>query len=296
VSRSKIQACASASCIIVNDKPVKSNYKVKGNDIISVLLPYPVRELEILPENIPLNIVYEDSDIILVNKPPNFVVHPGFGNFTGTLQNALLYHFQNNNEPETVPYLVHRIDKDTSGLLIVAKNENAQVKLSKQFFEHTIDRKYIALVWGDVIDNEGTITGNIGRSLSNRKVMTVFPDGEIGKHAVSHYKVLERFRYVTLVECKLETGRTHQIRAHFKYIGHPLFSDSQYGGDIILKGTTFTKYKQFVENCFSLLNRQALHAYTLGFMHPSLNKFMKFELPLPKDMEEVVLKWRKYLN
>jgi 23S rRNA pseudouridine1911/1915/1917 synthase len=294
VSRNKIQAAADAGCIQVNEKPVKSNYRVKGNDIVTVLLPHPVRELEILPENIPLEIVFEDEHLVIINKKPGMVVHPGFGNYTGTLQNALLYHFQQNKNSEAFPYLVHRIDKDTSGLIIVAKNEVAQTKLGKQFFDHSIIRRYQALVWGDFTENEGTITGNLARSLSNRKMMAVFPDGETGKHAVTHYNVIERFRYVTLVECRLETGRTHQIRAHFRYTGHPLFADTQYGGDKILKGTTFTKYKQFVDNCFKLMNRQALHAFKLGFIHPVHGELCEYEIALPADLTAVIEKWRKY--
>lgn len=296
VSRNKIQNAVDAGCVRVNSKPVKSNYKIKGLDEIIVLLPEPPRLTEILPENIPLNIVYEDKDLIIVNKSPGMVVHPAYANYDGTLQNALLFHFKNNGEDETLPLLVHRIDKNTSGLMVVAKNEVSQSKLAAQFFDHSIERKYVALVWGDLKNDYGTITGHIGRSHDNRKVMAVFPDGEIGKHAVSHYKVIERFRYLTLVECQLETGRTHQIRAHFKYIGHPLFSDESYGGSKILKGTTFTKYKQFVENCFSMLNRQALHAKVLGFIHPSTNEKIYFEADLPEDMMTVIEKWRKYTN
>lgn len=296
ISRNKIQTAAEAGCINVNDKPVKSNYRVRGNDVITILLPHPVRELEILPEDIPIDAVYEDRDVIVINKPAGLVVHPGYGNYTGTLQNALLFHFQKKNEADSFPYLVHRIDKDTSGLIIVAKNEIAQTALGKQFFDHTIIRKYQALVWGDFNEDEGTITGNLARSLSNRKVMAVFADGETGKHAVTHYKVLERFRYVTLVECRLETGRTHQIRAHFKYIKHPLFADETYGGNQILKGTTFSKYRQFVENCFKILNRQALHARTLGFIHPVSRKLMSFDAPLPDDLVQVIDKWRGYMK
>jgi len=296
ISRNKIQTAAEAGCINVNDKPVKSNYRVRGNDVITILLPHPVRELEILPEDIPLDAVYEDRDVIVINKPAGLVVHPGYGNYTGTLQNALLFHFLKKDEADSFPYLVHRIDKDTSGLIIVAKNEIAQTALGKQFFDHTIIRKYQALVWGDFNEDEGTITGNLARSLSNRKVMAVFSDGETGKHAVTHYKVLERFRYVTLVECRLETGRTHQIRAHFKYIKHPLFADETYGGNKILKGTTFSKYRQFVENCFKILNRQALHARTLGFIHPVSRKLMSFDAPLPDDLVQVIDKWRGYMK
>lgn len=294
ISRNKIQNAADAGCINVNGNPVKSNYKVKGSDVITVLLPHPVREIEIFPEDIPINVTYEDRDVIIINKEAGLVVHPGYGNYTGTLQNALLFHFLKNSDEEAFPYLVHRIDKDTSGLIVVAKNETAQTALGKQFFDHTVIRRYKALVWGDMKDDDGTITGNLARSVSNRKIMTVYPDGETGKHAVSHYHVLERFRYVTLVECRLETGRTHQIRAHFKYIGHPLFADETYGGDKILKGTTFSKYKQFVENCFRLINRQALHAYILGFVHPSTGETVSFESPLPDDFESVLEKWRKY--
>jgi 23S rRNA pseudouridine1911/1915/1917 synthase len=296
ISRNKIQTAAAAGCIHVNDKPEKSNYKVKGSDVITILLPHPVRELEILPEDIPVEVVYEDSDVIIINKTAGLVVHPGYGNYTGTLQNALLFHLQKNNNTDSFPYLVHRIDKDTSGLIIVAKNEIAQTALGKQFFDHSIVRKYLALVWGDFNEDEGTITGNLARSLSNRKVMAVFPDGETGKHAVTHYKVIERFRYVTLVECRLETGRTHQIRAHFKHTGHPLFGDETYGGNKILKGTTFSKYKQFVDNCFKILNRQALHARTLGFIHPVSGNPMNFEAPLPEDMVQVIDKWRGYMQ
>jgi len=294
VSRNKVQAAADAGCVQVNDKPVKSNYRVKGNDVITLLLPHPVIELEILPEDIPIDVIFEDSDVIVINKRAGIVVHPGYGNYTGTLLNALLFHFQKHNEPEAFPYLVHRIDKDTSGLIIVAKNERAQTALGKQFFDHSIIRRYVALVWGDLKSDEGTITGHLARSASNRKMMAVYPDGETGKHAVSHYSVLERFRYTTMVECRLETGRTHQIRAHFKYIGHPLFADELYGGDRILKGTTFSKYKQFVDNCFRLLNRQALHARILGFIHPSSGKLTHFEAPLPEDMGSVIQKWREY--
>jgi len=294
VSRSKIQSAAEAGNILVNNKSVKSNYKVKPNDIISIVMSHPPREIEILPENIQLNIEYEDDDIIVVNKAAGMVVHPGFGNFTGTLLNALMFHFKESGNKEIKPYLVHRIDKDTSGILLVAKNEFSQAKLSKLFFDHKINRKYYALAWGDFDVEEGSIIGNIGRSLKNRKVMSVFPDGEYGKTAITNYKVIERFRYVTLIECILETGRTHQIRAHMKYIGHPLFNDQTYGGNEIIKGTTFTKYKQFVNNCFKIIPRQSLHAKFLGFKHPVTGKYIEFDSELPVDMEEVINKWRKY--
>jgi 23S rRNA pseudouridine1911/1915/1917 synthase len=296
-SRNKIQQAAKAECVIVNGKPVKQNYRVKPFDVISILMPYPPREIEIIPENIPLDIVYEDDDIIIINKNAGLVVHPGYGNYTGTLVNALTYYFLNkvDNQGNPInPLLVHRIDKDTSGLLMVAKSEYAQIKLANDFYHHTIHRKYYALVWGDFKEDEGTVTAHIGRNPKDRLVMTVFPDGESGKHAVTHYKVVERFGYVTLIECQLETGRTHQIRVHLKSIRHPLFNDATYGGDRILKGTTFTKYRQFIQNCFKLLPRQALHAKSLGFTHPITGKQLFFDSPLPKDMQAVIDKWRNY--
>ena len=296
-SRSKIQHAAEVGSILVNGNPAKSSYKVKPGDVISIVLAYPVRDTEVLPENIPLNIVYEDQDLVLVNKPAGMVVHPGYNNYTGTLVNALVYHFRNlptSRNGEIRPGLVHRIDKNTSGLLVIAKNELAMTALAKEFFDHTIERNYWALAWGDLKENSGTITGHIGHSLRDRKVMDVFPDGKYGKHAVTHYEVLERFGYVTLVRCKLETGRTHQIRAHFRHIGHPLFNDDTYGGDKILKGTTFNKYRQFVENCFKIIPRQALHAKTLGFVHPATREKLFFESPLPADFEMVLEKWRNY--
>ena len=298
-SRSKIQNAADADCILVNSKPVKSNYKVKPGDIISVVMPHPPREIELIPENIPLNIVFEDDSLIVVNKTPEMVVHPAYGHYTGTLVNALMYHLKDTalfKTGELRPGLVHRIDKNTSGLLVVAKTEQALNKLAKQFFEKTSERTYNALVWGLFDEKEGTIVGNIGRNIRNRKVMQVFQDESLGKHAVTHYKVLEELGYVTLIECKLETGRTHQIRVHFQHIGHLLFNDSEYGGDQILKGTTFTKYKQFVKNCFDILPRQALHAKTLGFKHPETGKFMQFDSNLPADMVEVIEKWRRYIS
>jgi len=299
VSRNKVQQSAKAGNIIVNDKPVKSNYKVKPHDVISVVMTYPPRDVEILPEDIPLNIVYEDDDVIVVNKPAGLVVHPGYANYTGTLLNALAHYFTHSGQTKVengYGYLVHRIDKDTTGLLLVAKNEIAQTKLAKQFFDHTVIRSYEALVWGDVKDDEGKIEGHIGRSLKDRRVMTVFVDGEYGKEAISHYKVLKRFGYITHVQCRLETGRTHQIRAHFRYIGHTLFNDERYGGDSILKGTTFTKYKQFVQNCFKIINRQSLHARSLGFIHPNTGKEMYFESELPSDMTNVLDKWEGYTS
>ncbi len=297
ISRNKIQNSAKAGNILVNGIAVKSNYKVKPGDDISIVMAYPPREIELIPEDIPIEIVYEDEDLVVVNKEAGMVVHPGYGNYTGTLVNALVYHFDNlprQNDEDIKPGLVHRIDKNTSGLLLVAKTEVAQSKLAKYFFDREIDRLYHALVWGDFKEDEGTITGHIGRSLKNRKVMDVFPEGEHGKPAITHYKVLERFGYVTLVECKLETGRTHQIRAHFRYIGKPLFNDATYGGDQILKGTTFTKYKQFVKNCFTILPRHALHAKTLGFKHPKTGKQVFFESELAVDMQQLIQKWRGY--
>ncbi len=296
-SRSRIQNAAKAGTIIVNGNVVKSNYKVKPKDIISVVMSHPPRDVEIIPQDIPINIMYEDEDIIVVHKSAGMVVHPGHNNYEGTLLNALRFHIDQkypNHGPEIEANLVHRIDKDTSGVLLVAKNEIAQARLGKQFFDHSIERKYIALVWGDFNDEEGTIEGHIGRSLKDRRVMTVFADGEYGKSAITHYKVIERLGYVTAIQCQLETGRTHQIRAHMKYIGHPLFNDATYGGDQILKGTTFTKYKQFVNNCFKLIPRQALHAKSLGFIHPSTGEYMFFDSELPEDMQAVFEKWRNY--
>ena len=294
-TRNKIQQAAKAGNILVNDTIVKSNHKVKPKDVVKVVLAYPPTENVLVAENIPLDIVYEDATIIVVNKPAGMVVHPGHGNYTGTLVNGLLYHIENlpTNANER-PGLVHRIDKDTSGLLVVAKTEFAMAHLSKQFYDRTTERLYYALVWGNIEDDKGRIEGNIGRSLKNRLQMSVFPNGEFGKHAVTHFNVLERLTYVTLVECKLETGRTHQIRAHFKHIGHTLFNDERYGGNDILKGTTFTKYKQFVQNCFKVLPRQALHAKTLGFKHPTTGKFMQFNSEIPKDMASCLEKWRNY--
>lgn len=297
-SRNRIQKTAEAGCILVNGKEVKSNYKVKASDIVSVVLPTEPREIELIPQNIPVSIVYEDDDVVVINKEAGMVVHPGYGNYTGTLMNAMVYHFQNLpvKDDETRPGLVHRIDKNTSGLLVIAKNEMAMTLLAKEFFDRTIERKYLALIWGDLKQDEGTITGNIGRSLKDRKVMEVFPGGEDGKHAVTHYKVIERFGYVTLVECKLETGRTHQIRAHFKFIGHPLFNDETYGGNKILKGTTFNKYKQFIENCFKICPRHTLHAKSLGFLQPKTKKPLYFEAELPSDMQQLIEKWRNYIK
>jgi len=298
-SRSKIKDAAQAGNIRVNDDLVKTNYKVKPNDVITIMLSYPPRKIEIIKEDIPLEIVYEDKDFIIVNKKPGMVVHPSYGHYSGTMINALAHHFGGNinfDAEDPRPGLVHRIDKDTSGILVIAKNENAKTKLALQFFNKTSDRKYIAVVWGNMEEDEGTITGNVGRSLKDRKVMTVFPDGEYGKHAVTHYKVLERLGYVNVVECILETGRTHQIRAHFKHIGHPLFNDMTYGGDNILKGTTFTKYKQFVKNCFKTCPRQALHAKTLGFVHPTTNEYVSFDSEIPTDMQELIVKWKEYTS
>lgn len=294
-TRNKIQQAVKAGNVLVNEAVVKSNYKVKSGDIVRVVLAHPPHENLLVPENIPLDIIYEDEEVIVVNKPAGMVVHPGHGNYSGTLVNALIYHFQNlpKNSNER-PGLVHRIDKDTSGLLVVAKTEFAMANLASQFFNRTTDRVYHALVWGSLAEDEGTITGHIGRSFKNRLQMDVFPDGDFGKHAVTHYKVLERFNYVTLVECKLETGRTHQIRAHFKFLGHPLFNDERYGGNRVLKGTTYTKYKQFVDNCFKVLPRQALHAKTLGFEHPVTKEQLFFESSIPEDMEQCLEKWRKY--
>ena len=294
-TRNKIQNAATAGDIYVNDLPVKSNYKVKPFDVVRILLTHPPFENRVDPENIPLDIVYEDDTLLLINKPAGLVVHPGHGNYTGTLVNALAYHFENlpMNSSER-PGLVHRIDKDTTGLLVIAKTEASMTHLAKQFENKTSEREYVAMVWGNVKEDEGTIEGNLARHLKDRMQMAVFADPEIGKPAVTHYKVLERFGYVTLISCILETGRTHQIRAHLKHIGHPLFNDARYGGDLILKGTTFTKYKQFIDNCFKILPRQALHAKTLGFVHPTTGEMMRFDTELPDDMKELIEKWRGY--
>ncbi len=294
-TRNKIQQAASAGNILVNELPVKSNYKVKPFDIIRYLMAHPPYEYLLEPEDIPLNIVYEDDQLLVINKEAGMVVHPGHGNYSGTLVNALAFHFENlpMNSSER-PGLVHRIDKNTSGLLVIAKTDHAMAYLAKQFADKTSEREYIALVWGNPLEEEGTIRGFIGRHLKDRMQMAVFQDEAYGKPAVTHYKVLERFGYVTLISCKLETGRTHQIRAHMKHIGHPLFNDQRYGGNQILKGTTFTKYKQFIENCFKILPRQALHAKTLGFEHPTTKEFMRFDSPIPADLMECIEKWRNY--
>jgi 23S rRNA pseudouridine1911/1915/1917 synthase len=296
-TRTKIQAAAKDGSIRVNGQVVKSNYKVRPHDEIKVLFEYPPTENLLLPENIDLNIVFEDDDIVVVNKPAGMVVHPGHGNQTGTLINGLIYHFDNlPNNSSNRPGLVHRIDKDTSGLLVVAKNDNAMNKLSKQFANKTSKREYVALVWGNLKEDEGTINQIIGRNPKNRLQNIVFndEDSHLGKPAITHYKVLQRFGYVSLISCRLETGRTHQIRVHLKFIGHTLFNDERYGGNLILKGTTFTKYKQFVENCFKVLPRQALHAKSLGFIHPTSNKFMEFESEMPEDIRLCVDKWSNY--
>lgn len=298
-SRTKIQEAADAGNIRVNGNPVKSSYKVKPRDIVTVMMAYPRREIEIIPEDIPLDIVYEDEGLLVVNKPAGMVVHPSYGHYSGTLVNALAWHLRGNplfNAADPRPGLVHRIDKDTSGLLVVAKTEKAKNHLAAQFFHKTSSRRYIAVCWGNLESETGTITGNIGRSLANRKVMACFPDGSHGKPAVTHWRVLERLGYVNVVECILETGRTHQIRAHFKHIRHPLFNDKDYGGDEILKGTTFAKYRQFVQNCFDTCPRQALHAKTLGFDHPLTGERLSFDSPLPDDMRRLIEKWRAYVQ
>lgn len=299
-TRNKIQLAAKAGNIHVNNAPVKPNYRVKPGDVITVVMAYPPRDKTIYPEDIPLDILYEDGDVVVINKQAGLVVHPGHGNFNGTLVNGLMFHFKNlpdmNKGGEPRPGLVHRLDKGTSGVMVIAKSELSLSHLAQQFFDRTTDRLYNAIVWGDFEEDEGRIEGNIGRSVKNRLQMDVFPDGEQGKHAVTHYKVLERFGYVTLVQCKLETGRTHQIRAHMKYIGHPLFNDERYGGDKILKGTTFTKYKQFIENCFEIMPRPALHARSLGFTQPISKQRLSFESELPEDMEIVLDKWRIYVS
>lgn len=302
VSRNRIQNASEAGSILVHGKPVKASYRVKPADLITIVLSHPPREIEIIAEDIPLEIIYEDDDLIIVNKQAGLVVHPGVGNYSGTLVNALAFHFHPELLGKSVeaenerPGLVHRIDKNTSGLLVISKNEKAATHLAKQFYDRTIKRRYIALVWGSFDGDEGTITGNIGRNQTDRKSMEVFPDGETGKHAVTHYKVLESLGYLTLLECRLETGRTHQIRVHMKHIGHPLFNDETYGGKKILKGTTFSKYKTFVENCFEMIPGQALHARSLGFIHPSTRKEMYFEAPLPENFSLLIERWRTYIS
>lgn len=296
-SRHRIQLAIKQEYIRVNDTVVKANYIAKPGDVITLVMPFEKHEYEIRPENIPLNVVYEDEDVLVINKPAGLVVHPGHGHFSGTLLNALAWHLgidEKDSCDDRLGILVHRIDKDTSGLLVIAKNDEAQLVLAKQFFDHSIERRYIAIVWGNIKEDSGTITGNIGRDPNDRLRFKVFKDGTNGKHAVTHYKVLERFGYVTVVECRLETGRTHQIRVHFNYIGHPLFNDERYGGDQIKEGTIYSKYRQFIENCFKILPRQALHAKTLGFIHPRTGKPMSFDSPLPEDMTALIDKWRRY--
>ncbi len=299
VTRTKIQAGIHHEFVKVNDKSIKPNYKVHPGDVIVIALPEPPRDTDVKPENIPLNIVFEDEHILVINKAPGMVVHPAYQNWSGTLVNALAYHFQNLPQMpgnDGRPGLVHRIDKDTSGLLVIAKTETALTQLAKQFFDHSIERRYWAIVWGEPDPAEGTINVNVGRSLKDRRVTTAFPEGDFGRHAITHYKVLKSLRYVSLIECKLETGRTHQIRAHMKYIKHPLFNDAMYGGNEVLKGTTFTKYKQFVDNCFKIIPRQALHAKSLGFVHPGTKKWIQFDSELPQDFKEVIEKWEHYVK
>ncbi len=298
-SRNRIQQAADAGCILVNGKPVKSNYRVKPFDVVSLVMDRPKYELEIIPEDIPLDIVYEDDALLVVNKPAGLVVHPGHGNYSGTLVNALAYHFRDNPDYDVSDPrlgLVHRIDKDTSGLLVVAKTPDAKTNLGKQFFNKTTHRQYVAVVWGQFNEESGTIEGNIGRSLKDRLQMAVFPDGDYGKHAVTHYKVIDNLAHVTVVECRLETGRTHQIRVHMKHIGHPLFNDARYGGDKILRGIATSKYMQFVQNCFKICPRQALHAKTLGFIHPTTGKEMFFNSEIPPDMDSLIKKWKEYYS
>lgn len=300
-TRNKLQQAINLGMVLVNGKEIRPNYKIKPLDTIVVYSDMSPEETDVVPEKMELNIVYEDTDLMIINKPAGMVVHPGSGNYSGTLLNGVSYYLQQQNpaiSEDVLPRfgLVHRIDKNTSGLLVLAKTDKAMRHLAKQFFDHTISRKYVALVWGDMEDDSGTIVAHVGRNLRFRKLFEAYPEGDHGKEAITHYKVLERFGYVTLVQCILETGRTHQIRVHMKYIGHPLFNDDFYGGDKIVKGTVYAKYKQFVENCFHICQRQALHAKTLGFVHPTTGEDMFFEAPLPADIEEVIEKWRKYAN
>ena len=298
-TRNKVQQAINTGMVTVNGKETRSNYKIRPLDSIIVYSDMSPEETQVVPEKMELNIVYEDADLMLINKPAGIVVHPGSGNYTGTLLNGVSYYLQQQNPATTEEILprfglVHRIDKNTSGLLILAKTDIAMRQLAKQFFDHTISRKYVALVWGDIANDTGTIIAHVGRHLRLRKLFEAYPEGDHGKEAITHYKVLERFGYVTLVECVLETGRTHQIRVHMKHLGHPLFNDDVYGGDKIVKGTVFTKYKQFADNCFKICRRQALHAKTLGFVHPTSGEEMFFNAALPEDMEQVIEKWRKY--
>ena len=298
-SRNRIQQAAEAGCILVNGKPVKSNYRVKPLDVVSIVMDRPRYECEIIAQDISLDIVYEDEDVLVVNKPAGLVVHPGHGNYSGTLVNALAWHFRDTPDYDVSDPrlgLVHRIDKDTSGLLVIAKTPDAKTHLGLQFFNKTTKRKYVALVWGAMENDEGRIEGHIGRSLKDRLQMTVFPNGESGKSAVTHYRTIERLGYVSVVECVLETGRTHQIRVHMKHIGHTLFNDERYGGDQILRGTTFAKYRQFVQNCFEICPRQALHAKTLGFVHPRTGQEMFFDTEVPADMTNLIERWRQYVS
>ena len=298
-SRSKIQGAVKQGFVLVNDQQVKPNYKIRPNDVIVISLPEPPRDTEVIPEDIPLDIVFEDDHLLIVNKPAGMVVHPAFQNWSGTLVNALAYHFTQlpempNNEGR--PGLVHRIDKGTSGLLVIAKTEQAMSGLAKQFFDHSIDRTYWALIWGEPKEQKGTINVHVGRSLKDRKITVAFPEGDFGRHAITHYEVIKELRYISLVKCNLETGRTHQIRAHMKYIGHPLFGDTTYGGNKVLKGTRFSKYKSFVDNCFKIMPRQALHAKSLGFVHPITKKQMQFDSDLPQDFIDVLEKWENYVQ
>ena len=298
-SRSKIQGAVKLGFVLVNEQQVKPNYKIRPNDEIVISLPEPPRDNEVVPEDIPLNIVFEDNHLLIVNKPAGMVVHPAFQNWSGTLVNALAYHFTQlpempNNDGR--PGLVHRIDKDTSGLLVIAKTETAMSGLAKQFFDHSIERTYWGLIWGELKEQKGTINVHVGRSLKDRRLTVAFPDGDFGRHAITHYEVMKELRYISLVKCNLETGRTHQIRAHMKYIGHPLFGDTTYGGNRVLKGTQFSKYKTFVENCFKIMPRQALHAKSLGFIHPITKKHMQFDSELPQDFLEVLEKWEHYVQ
>jgi 23S rRNA pseudouridine1911/1915/1917 synthase len=299
-TRSRIQSAIESSSVRVNGQAVKPSYRVKPLDLITVALAHPPRETtEVVPENIPLNVIFEDDELLVVNKPAGLVVHPAHGHWSGTLVNGLVFHLQNlptHRNGAIRPGLVHRIDKDTSGLLVIAKTEFAMAHLARQFFDHSIERTYLALVWGELDPPSGTITGHVGRSTRDRRVMDVYPHGDHGKHAVTHYQTLKPLRYVSLVRCNLETGRTHQIRVHLKHLGHPLFNDGDYGGDRIARGAVFTKYKQFVENCFALCPRQALHAKSLGFQHPRTNQWMQFDSDLPADMAAVIERWEGYVN